>query len=160
MAANGPSASASVVGSSEVVRDSFIPLFDGKPTSYREYPQRLVLHYKKMKLNKRPIEVTINLLTSLTGTAWRQVQHLAESASETEDGFQQVLDALDKASSTMIVWRCRGLWTSSFTVFIVVLTRPSLPTAEIIVKHFAKFRNMGSASRSRSGHGSSCGGVA
>ena len=68
MAANGPSASASAVGSSEVVRDSFIPLFDGKPTSYREYRQRFVLYYKKMKLNKHPVKATISLLTSLTGT--------------------------------------------------------------------------------------------
>ena len=97
MASNGPSASSSAVGSSDVVRDSFIPLFDGKPSSYREYRQRLVLYHKKMKLNKKPVEATINLLTSLTGNAWRQVQHLSESATESEEGFQTVLEALDKA---------------------------------------------------------------
>ena len=84
-------------GHSDVVRDSFIPLFDGKPSSYREYRQRLVLYYKKMKLNKKPVEATINLLTSLTGNAWKQVQHLSESATESEEGFQTVLEALDKA---------------------------------------------------------------
>ena len=95
MSANGPSASASAVGNPEVVRDSYIPVFDGKPSSYREYRQRLVLYYKKMKMNKKPIEATINLLMSLTGAAWRE--HLADSATETQEGFQSVLDALDKA---------------------------------------------------------------
>ena len=97
MASNGPAASASAVGSSDVVRDSFIPLFDGKPSSYREYRQRLVLYYKKMKLNKKPQEATINLMTSLTGMAWRQVEHLSEVAPESEEGFDMVLQALDKA---------------------------------------------------------------
>ena len=99
MAANGPSAAASAAASSEVVKDGFIPLFDGKPPSYREYRQRLMLYHRKMKLNKRPVEATINLLTSLTGAAWRQVQHLAESAPEAEDGFESVVKALDQAFS-------------------------------------------------------------
>ena len=97
MATNGPAASSSAVGSADVVKDSFNPFFDGKPSSYGEYCQGLVLYYKKMKLQKKPIEATINLLTSLTGVAWRQVQHLSETATESEEGFQIVLETLDKA---------------------------------------------------------------
>ncbi|CAE7942423.1 RE2 [Symbiodinium necroappetens] len=89
--------SASAVSGTEVLKDSFIPLFDGKPSSYKEYRQRLQLYKKKAKLNKKLPEATINLLTSLTGAAWRQVQHLAETAPDAEDGFDQVVKALDTA---------------------------------------------------------------
>ena len=93
---SGASTGAATAGA-DTLRDNFIPLFDGKPTSYKEYRQRLLLYQRKMKLQKKPAEATINLLTSLTGIAWRQVEHLAETAPDAEDGFEQVLKALDQA---------------------------------------------------------------
>ena len=48
-----------------------------------------------MKLNKKQQEATINLMI-LTGVAWRQVEHLLEVAPDSDDGFQIVLDALDR----------------------------------------------------------------
>ena len=83
--------------SAEFVRDNYIPVFDNKPSSYREYRQRLMLYFKKMKLLKRTSEATINLLTSLTGTAWARVEHLSETAPDKENGFDLVLAELDKA---------------------------------------------------------------
>ena len=79
------------------MRDNYIPLFDNKPSSYREYRQRLLLYYKKMKIQKKTAEATISLLTSLSGVAWSRVEHLADSASDQEDGFMAVLTELDKA---------------------------------------------------------------
>ncbi|CAE7489168.1 GIP [Symbiodinium natans] len=81
--------------SAEFVRDNYIPVFDNKPSSYREYRQRLMLYF--MKLLKRTSEATINLLTSLTGTAWARVEHLSETAPDKENGFDLVLAELDKA---------------------------------------------------------------
>ena len=35
-------------------------------------------------------------MTSLSGIAWRQIEHLVEKASEAEDGFGMILAELDK----------------------------------------------------------------
>ncbi|CAJ1405518.1 unnamed protein product [Effrenium voratum] len=43
---NGP-------GSTDVTRDNFIPLFDGKPASYKEYRKRIMLYYLKMSINNK-----------------------------------------------------------------------------------------------------------
>ena len=81
-----------------MLKDNFIPLFDNKPSSYKEYRQRLQLYKKKAKLNKKVQEATINLLTSLSGAAWKQVQHLADEAPDQgEEGFDKVVKALDQA---------------------------------------------------------------
>ena len=80
----------------DVIKDSYIPIFNNRPGDYREYRARVMLYKQKMDLQKRPKEATINLLTSLTDIAWRQVEHLATSAPEAADGFDQVLRVLDK----------------------------------------------------------------
>ena len=80
----------------DVIKDSYIPIFNNRPGDYREYRARVLLYKQKMDLQKRPKEATINLLTSLSDIAWRQVEHLASSAPEASDGFDQVLRVLDK----------------------------------------------------------------
>ncbi|CAJ1454178.1 unnamed protein product, partial [Effrenium voratum] len=88
--ANGP-------GSTDITRDNFIPLFDGKPSSYKEYRKRIMLYYLKMGISSKKKEATINLLTSLSGPAWRQVEHMVDAVTEKDDGFQDVIHQLDKA---------------------------------------------------------------
>ena len=76
-----PSTSAgtsSTTANPEVVRDNYIPVFDGQPSSYKEYRKRVNLYYKKMTLANKKTEATINLLTSLAGPVWKQVEHLAD----------------------------------------------------------------------------------
>ena len=90
------SASQSGTGTGEVVRDNYIPLFDGRPSSYREWRKRITLYQKKMVLAKRAPEGVINLLTSFSGHVWKQVEHLAETATEQEDGFITILQTLDR----------------------------------------------------------------
>ena len=80
----------------DVIKDSYIPIFTNRPADYREYRARIMLYKQKMDLQKRPKEATINLLTSLSDIAWRQVEHLAATAPEAADGFDQVLRVLDK----------------------------------------------------------------
>ena len=90
-------ATSSQTASTDFVRDNYIAIFDNKPSSYRESRQRLLLYYKKMKLQKRVGEATMNLLTSLSGAAWTRVEHLSEPATEQDDGFMTVVQELDKA---------------------------------------------------------------
>ena len=45
--------------------------------------------------NNKSKEATINLMTSLSGIAWRQIEHLVDKASEAEDGFMLILSELD-----------------------------------------------------------------
>ncbi|CAJ1416750.1 unnamed protein product [Effrenium voratum] len=77
-----------------VTRDNYIPVFDGRPNNYKEYRMRIMLYFRKMSLQNRKGEATINLLTSLSGTAW---EHMVDSAPEQEDGFEKVISQLDLA---------------------------------------------------------------
>ena len=80
----------------EVVRGNYIPVFDGQPSSYKEYRKRVNLYFKKMTLASKKTEATINLLTSLAGPVWKQVEHLADTAPDDENGFNLVLQELDR----------------------------------------------------------------
>ena len=92
--ATSPTAASSHVG--DTVRDNYIPLFSNKPQDYKEWQKRIKLYQKKMELQKKNKEATINLLTSLSGISWRQVEHMVDKVSEDETGFDQVLVQLDK----------------------------------------------------------------
>ena len=82
-------------GSVEVTKDNFIPLFTNNPRDYREWRARISLYGKKMALQNKTKEATINLLTSLQGIAWRQVEHNADKLAEDAAGFSKVLQILD-----------------------------------------------------------------
>ena len=49
-----------------------------------------------MEIQKKEKEACINLMTSLTGIAWRQIEHLVDKASEDKDGFDLILRQLDQ----------------------------------------------------------------
>ena len=46
------------------LRDSYVPLFNGQPSEYREYRKRLLLYQKKMLLSKRGGEAVLNIIGS------------------------------------------------------------------------------------------------
>ena len=48
-----------------------------------------------MALQNKKKEATINLLTSLNGLAWRQIEHAADKLADEEEGFTKVLQMLD-----------------------------------------------------------------
>ena len=68
------SQASSTQGGLEVTRDKFIPLFDNNIRNYKEWRARILLPGKKMSIQNKAKEATINLLTSLTGVSWRQVE--------------------------------------------------------------------------------------
>ena len=82
-------------GSVEVTKDNFIPLFTNNPREYREWRARISLYGKKVAVQNKTKEATINLLTSLQGIAWRQVEHNADKLAEDAEGFAKVLQILD-----------------------------------------------------------------
>ena len=95
---SGPSTTSSVAGGTiETMKDTFIPVFNNKVSDYREWRQRITLYKKKLSLQGKEKEAILNLLTSLHGTAWKQVEHMVEAVSEASDGFDRVLKALDVA---------------------------------------------------------------
>ena len=95
---SGPSTTSSVAGGTiETMKDTFIPVFNNKVSDYREWRQRIMLYKKKLSLQGKEKEAILNLLTSLHGTAWKQVEHMVEAVSEASDGFDRVLKTLDVA---------------------------------------------------------------
>ena len=78
------------------LRDSFVPLFNGQPTEYREYRKRLMLYHKKMLLSKRGGEAVLNILGSFSGVVWRLFEDFPVEDCEKEDAFSKVLARLDR----------------------------------------------------------------
>jgi hypothetical protein len=56
----------------DFVEDTYIPIFTNKPSEWR---QRILLY--KSGINKKQKEATINLMTFLSGIAWKQIEGIA-----------------------------------------------------------------------------------
>ena len=89
--ANGPA------GGIETMKDTYIPIFNNRPEDYKEWRQRITLYRKKLLLQNKEKEAVVNLLTSLQGLAWRQVEHNVDKLMEDDQGFSKTLDLLDQA---------------------------------------------------------------
>ena len=85
------------------LRDSFIPIFDGTTSGYREWRKRIVIYAKKMELSKRTQEAVLNLLGSLQGTAWRIVEDFDLNKVNDPDAFEGILKQFDAAFQS--VWQ-------------------------------------------------------
>ena len=81
----------------ETIKDTYIPIFNTSPGDYKEWRSRINLYRKKLDLQGKSKEAVINLLTSLSGVSWKQVEHNVETYIEDKDGFDKVLAVLDKA---------------------------------------------------------------
>ena len=91
------SSAASSAGDTAVTKDNYVPLFSGAPSDYREWRKRISLYMTKMKLLKREAEGVLNLISSLTGTAWKLVESFPLEDVEKSDAFNKLLKMLDKA---------------------------------------------------------------
>ncbi|CAK9005048.1 unnamed protein product [Durusdinium trenchii] len=76
-------------------RDSYIPLFDGTLSGYREWRKRILIYYKKMCLSKRQGEAILNLLGSLSGTAWKLCEDFDIEQAENDKALDHILTRLD-----------------------------------------------------------------
>ena len=52
-----------------ITKDSFIPLFEGQPSSYQEWRKRINIYDLKIGLQKCKAESVLNIIGSLQGTA-------------------------------------------------------------------------------------------
>ena len=78
------------------LRDSYVPLFNGQPSEYREYRKRLLLYQKKMLLSKRGGEAVLNILGSFQGVVWRLFEDYPVEDCEKEGAFSKILERLDR----------------------------------------------------------------
>ena len=94
------SASASPISAeaspSSLLRDSFIPTFTGQPEDYREWRRRITLYHHKMKLGKRGGESFLNIVSSLTGAAWRLLENFDVSTAKGDNTFDDIMKKLDQ----------------------------------------------------------------
>ena len=79
------------------LRDSNIPAFNGTLSEYREYRRRIKLYMGKMKLLKREAEGILNMLSALSGTAWKLMESYDLSDAEKPDALDRILKVMDKA---------------------------------------------------------------
>ena len=78
-------------------RDSYIPVFTGQPADYREWRKRIQLYHAKMSLGNRRGEAVINLVSTLTGAAWRRLMEDSDvTTAEKEGAFEGILKILDQ----------------------------------------------------------------
>ena len=77
-------------------RDSYIPVFTGQPADYREWRKRIQLYHAKMALSNRRGEAVINLVSTLTGAAWRLMEDFDVTTAEKEGTFDGILKILDQ----------------------------------------------------------------
>ena len=77
-------------------RDSYIPLFSGAPADYKEYRKRITLYHQKMVLSKRRGESILNIVGSMSGSAWRLLEDFDVTKAEQENTFNDILKLLDK----------------------------------------------------------------
>ena len=67
-----------------------------RTAKYKEWRKRISLYHYKRKLAKRPGESVLNIIGSLTGSAWRLLEDFDIADAEKETAFPDVLKILDK----------------------------------------------------------------
>ena len=79
-----------------MLKDFYIPVFTNKPSDYREWRQRIQLYRKKLELQNKGKEAVLNVLTSLHGVAWRQIESKVDGILAKEQGaFDLLISELD-----------------------------------------------------------------
>ena len=82
---------------SSTTKDNYIPIFSGAPQDYKEWRKRIAIYYKKMELTNRKVEAVLNLIGSLTGTAWKLVEDFNLDDASKDNAFKDLLKKLDAA---------------------------------------------------------------
>ena len=79
------------------LKDSYIPVFDGQPSSYQEWRKRIGIYHLKMKLQKHTEESILNIIGLLQGTAWKLVEGFDLDKIDKEGTFDDLMKLLDNA---------------------------------------------------------------
>ena len=93
---DGASAATSTSSGMELLKGSYIPIFSNKPQDYREWRQRILLYKRKLDLQNKGKEAVLNVLTSLHGVAWKQIEgHVDTILGKDEGAFDLLIKHLD-----------------------------------------------------------------
>ena len=112
-------------------RDSYIPLFSGSPTDYKEWRKRISIYHQKMVLSKRRGESILNIIGSLSGSAWRLVEDFDVSKAEQESSFNDILKILDKHFQ----YDDRVALPTDFDAYFQLLRKPGQTMLNYVTEH-------------------------
>ena len=112
-------------------RDSFIPLFSGSPSDYKEWRKRISLYHQKMVLSKRRGESILNIIGSLSGSAWRLLEDFDVSKAEHESTFNDILKLLDKHFQ----YDDRVALPNDFDAYFQILRKPGQTLLNYVTEH-------------------------
>lgn len=124
-------AASSTAGDSPIMKDNFIPTFSGLPQHYREWRKRIALYHSKMKLAKRAGESVLNVVSSLTGAAWRLMEDFDPSNAEKEGAFEELLGKLD----THFEYDSRTQLPGDFDAYFSLHRKPQQSLMEYVTLH-------------------------
>ena len=133
------SAAASTANDATSLKDSFIPTFSGSPQDYREWRKRISLYHYKMKLSKRAGESVLNVVSSLTGAAWRLMEEFDPSTSEKEGVFEEILAKLD----THFEYDSRVQLPADFDAYFGLSRKTNQSLMEYVTLHDELLRKLG-----------------
>ena len=119
-------------------KDSYIPVFDGNPSSYQEWRKRISIYHLKMKLQKRSVEAVLNLIGSLQGTAWKLVENFDVTKIDQEKSFDDVISILDAAFK----YDARVRMPQDFDAYVNLSRRPGTTLLNFVTEHDEKLRKL------------------
>ena len=120
-------------------KDSFIPIFDGQPSSYREWRKRIMIYHRKMLIQKRESEAVLNLLGSLQGVAWKLVEDYPLEKADKEGAFPDIIKLLDGAFQ----YDTRVELPSDFSSYFSALQRKAGQTLlQFVTEHDDRLRRL------------------
>jgi len=93
----GTGSASTAGGEHNTTKDSYIPLFSGAPSDYKEWRKRINIYAMKMRVAKREPEGLLSIIGSLTGTAWKLLENFPIDEIEKAGAFEKMLKVLDKA---------------------------------------------------------------
>lgn len=139
MPSGGSSASAAGTELDSVfTKDSYIPLFDGQPSSYQEWRKRIHIYHMKMTMQKRGAESVLNLIGSLQGNAWRIVEGFDLTKVNEATAFDKVVGLLDAAFK----YDTRVRLPQDFDGYFSMSRKPGTSLLTYVTEHDEKLRKI------------------
>ena len=130
------STASAVTTDSQFTKDSYIPIFDGQPSSYQEWRKRIHIYYMKMKIQKRTTKSVLNLISSLQGNAWKLLEGYDLTKVEDDQAFDKIISMLD----TAFQYDIRVRIPQDFDAYFNLSRRPGTSLLSFVTEHEEKLR--------------------
>ena len=128
------SAASTAAGSLETnfTKDSYIPIFDGHPTSYQEWRKRIYIYHQ------RAIESVLNIIGSMQGTTWKLLESFDVTKLDEEKSFDMVIEVLDSAFQ----YDARVRLPVDFDNYFGISRKPGTTLLSYVTDHDEKYRKV------------------